>query len=81
MKIICQPGIGQDRQERILVMVASHGYFTLHQLSVYLTESDLDLDIALNLDGGPSSGILIANPPEIIPAQSLLPLVIVADAR
>jgi len=73
--------IGQDTNGRILFIVASKGYFTLHQLSVYLTKSDLDLDIAINLDGGPSSGILVANSQEIIPAQTPLPLVILAYAR
>jgi len=73
--------IGQDKNSRIILIVASQGYFTLHQLSVYLTESDLNLDIAVNLDGGPSSGILLANPQEIIPAQTLLPLVITAYIR
>ena len=73
--------IAQDQDGRILFIVASRGYFMLHQLSVYLTESDLHLDIAINLDGGPSSGILIANPREIIPAQSLLPVVILAYVR
>ena len=73
--------IGQDTNGRILFIVASKGYFTLHQLSVYLTKSDLNLDIAINLDGGPSSGILVANSQEIIPAQTPLPLVILAYAR
>jgi hypothetical protein len=73
--------IGQDLDGRILFIVASQGYFTLHQFSVYLTESDLNLSIAVNLDGGPSSGILVTNPPEIIPAQTPLPFVIVAYAR
>jgi hypothetical protein len=73
--------IGQDQDGRMLLMVADQGYFTLHQLSVYLTESDLNLNIAINLDGGPSSGILLADPQEIIPAQSLLPLVITVYVR
>ncbi|MCJ7622775.1 MAG: phosphodiester glycosidase family protein, partial [Anaerolineaceae bacterium] len=34
--------IGQDRSGRIILIIASKGYFTLHQLSVYLTGSDLD---------------------------------------
>jgi len=73
--------IGQDRAGRILLMVAPRGYFTLHRLSLYLTGSDLELDIAINLDGGPSSGILVANPLEAIPSQTLLPIVILVHAR
>ena len=65
----------------MLFMVAPEGYFTLHQLSVYLTESDLNLDIAVNLDGGGSTGILVANPPEIIPPTRPLPFVILASIK
>ena len=73
--------IAQDKDGRLLFILAPRGYFTLHQLSLYLTESDLKLDIALNLDGGPSSGIMLAEPREIIPSQMLLPIVILVYAR
>ncbi len=73
--------IGQDKNGRILLIVAPDGYFTLHELSVYLTGSDLNLDIAINLDGGGSTGVLVANPREIIPSKVLLPFVILAYAR
>jgi len=71
----------QDRDGRILFLVTPRGYFTLHKLSAYLTGSDLGLDIAVNLDGGPSTGIMLAQPREIIPSQSLLPFVILVYAR
>ncbi len=73
--------IGQDKNGRILFIVAPQGYFTLHQFSVYLTESDLNLDIALNLDGGGSTGILVADPLEIIPPNRPLPFVILVYPR
>ncbi|MGE5776222.1 MAG: phosphodiester glycosidase family protein [Chloroflexota bacterium] len=73
--------IGQDRSGRILFIVAPRGYFTLHQLSVYLTGSDFDLNIAVNLDGGPSTGIWLAEPRETISSQTLLPIVILAYPR
>ena len=73
--------IGQDREGRILFIVAPQGHFTLHQLSVYLTESDLNLDIAINLDGGGSTGILVASPHEIIPPTRPLPFVILVYPR
>ncbi len=73
--------IGQDKNGRMLFIIAPDGYFTLHELSVYLTESNLNLDIAVNLDGGGSTGILVANPREIIPSKVLLPFVILAYAR
>jgi hypothetical protein len=73
--------IAQDQHGRILLMVAPQGYFTLHRLSVYLTESDLDLDIAINLDGGGSTGILVANPRELISPTRPIPFVILIYPR
>jgi len=74
--------IGQDKDRKLLFIVASEGDFTLHELSAYLTESDLNLDIAINLDGGPSSGIIIDNyPQESVFEQTLLPVVILAYPR
>ena len=73
--------IGQDKAGRILFIVTPEGYFTLHQLSLYLTQSDLNLDVALNLDGGGSTGILVASPREIIPPNRPLPFVILVYTR
>lgn len=74
--------IAQDLDGKLLFIVTPQGYFTLHRLSAYLTASDLRLDVALNLDGGPSSGILVKDTPSAtIPAQSPLPVVIVAYPR
>jgi hypothetical protein len=73
--------LAQDREGRILFVIAPQGYFTLHELSAYLTGSNLNLDIAVNLDGGGSTGILVANPPEVIPSKVLLPFVILVYAR
>lgn len=73
--------IAQDREGRLLFILVPRGHFTLHQLSLYLTGSDLNLDIAINLDGGPSSGIMLAEPREVIPSQSLLPIVILVYRR
>jgi exopolysaccharide biosynthesis protein len=73
--------IAQDRDGRMLFIVAPKGYFTLHHLSAYLTESDLNLDVAINLDGGGSTGLLVAEPQEIVPAKVLLPFVILVYAK
>lgn len=73
--------IGQDGDGRILFIIAPTGSFTLHQLSQWLTTSDLQLDIALNLDGGPSTGLLLTNPSEGFPAFSALPTVLLAYPR
>jgi len=68
--------IAEDRDGRVLFVVASRGNFTLHRLSAYLVASDLDLYIAVNLDGGPSSGVLLASPLDQVPALVPLPVVI-----
>lgn len=73
--------IGQDVHGRILLIIAPRGGFTLHQLSAWLTASDLELDLALNLDGGPSTGLFLADPSLTIPAFSALPIVLLVYKR
>lgn len=73
--------IAQDRAGRMLFLIAPQGYFTLHELSVYLAQSDLDLDIAINLDGGGSTGIQVSDPQELIAPTRPLPFVILAYPR
>lgn len=68
--------IGQDRNGRFLFLVADLGYFSLHQLANYLLASDLDLDVALNLDGGLSSGIVLAEPEMSVFPLAYVPVVI-----
>jgi hypothetical protein len=72
--------IGQDASGCILLILAPEGWFTLHQLSAFLASSDLHLDIALNLDGGPSTGLILADPPEGIAPGTPLPIVITVHA-
>lgn len=72
--------VGQDRVGRLYFIVTPRGYFTLHELSRFLTASDLDLDVAFNLDGGPSSGMLVRGGTDV-PAFSRLPAVITVTAR
>ena len=68
--------IAQDRQGRILLILATTGSLTLHQICRYLAESDMEIAIALNLDGGASTGIQLADPSEGIAPFSDLPIVI-----
>lgn len=77
--------VGVDKNGRFLFIVAPWGHFTLHQLSQYLLESDLELDTALNLDGGTSTGLLLmagdgGETAVDIPAFVPLPTVILVDA-
>lgn len=73
--------VAQDLSGRILFLLSLNGQFTLHGLSQYLIESDLQLDVALNLDGGTSSGLLLADPPKQFPALAFLPAVITVHPR
>ena len=68
--------IAQDTHGRILFILAMTGSMTLHEMSQYLAGSDLDISVALNLDGGASSGIQLTEPPEGVAPFSLLPIVI-----
>ncbi len=68
--------IGVDRNGRFLIILTRRSSFTLHQLSTWLTTSDLGLDSALNLDGGTSSGLILAEPREELLPFVLLPSVI-----
>jgi len=72
--------IAQDREGRILLMIAPRGYFSLHTLAVWLTESDLAIDVALNLDGGPSSGLWLAGE-VMIDSMVPVPAVIVVQPQ
>ena len=68
--------VALDENGRLLFILAPGGGFTLHELSRYLVESDLGIEVALNLDGGTSTGLLLAEPAEEVPAFVLLPVVI-----
>jgi hypothetical protein len=48
--------VGQDAEGRIYLIIAPHLAFTLAELAAWLHTSDLGLTIALNLDGGGSTG-------------------------
>jgi uncharacterized protein YigE (DUF2233 family) len=73
--------VALDGNGRLLFIMAASGSFTLHELSRYLVESDLELDVALNLDGGTSTGLRLADPAEEIPAFVPLPAVIAVYPR
>lgn len=69
--------IGQDVQGRIVIGVTQFAV-SLADLQQWLVNSDLSLYIALALDGGRSSGLVIAAPDhrEVFPAFDRLPAVI-----
>lgn len=45
--------VAQDRQGRIVVGTTREAFFSLARLATFLKESPLDVQVALNLDGGP----------------------------
>ena len=74
--------VGQDRQGRMVFVVSPGGVFTLTDFSAWLAASDLDLEVALNLDGGSSSGLLVrdsAGQTLGVDSWSAVPEVIVAE--
>lgn len=73
--------IGVDGNGRILLILASWGGFTLAELSTTLASADFDLVNALNLDGGTSTGLILADPAEGIPAFTAVPSVITVSPR
>jgi len=75
--------VAQDRQGRILFIVAPRGYLSLHELACFLAESDLDLDVALNLDGGFSTGLWLRVGERSVEVDSRVgvPVVISVEAR
>ena len=75
--------VAQDRQGRILFVVAPHGYLSLHKMARFLVESDLDLHVALNLDGGNSTGLSLKTNEHKLEIASLVPVpaVITVDYR
>lgn len=73
--------IGTDVNGKVILIVTARSYFTLPELSRYLAQSDLALNHALNLDGGTSSGILLNEPFEEIPALVLLPTVVLVRPK
>ena len=73
--------IGVDADGRILLILASWGDFTLAEFSSYLASADFGLVNALNLDGGTSTGLILAEPAESIPAFVAVPSVITISPR
>jgi exopolysaccharide biosynthesis protein len=75
--------IAQDRVGRILIIVAPSGFLSLHEMAMFLAESDLALDIALNLDGGASTGIWLSADEREVKIDSFTPIpsVILVEMR
>jgi exopolysaccharide biosynthesis protein len=64
--------VAQDTAGRIILLASPMPRFSLHELAIWLTESDLELEIAMNLDGGTSTGLWIKS--HANPIDSLVPV-------
>ncbi len=73
--------IARDTRGRILLIVCDFPVFTLKELARLLKESDLELDAALNLDGGSSTGMYLrtSSMKFTIDSFDTVPLVLVVD--
>ncbi len=74
--------VAQDRSGRLIFLVSPSMMFTLTGLGEWLSASDLDIDTALNLDGGTSSGLLLRASNQTLGTDSWVnvPSVIVVSA-
>jgi uncharacterized protein YigE (DUF2233 family) len=72
-----------DRAGRLLLIVGPTNGFTLRGLAEWLSQSDLEIDRALNLDGGSSTGLYLKDGAleEGIDSFGLLPIVLLVEAR
>ncbi len=70
--------IALDTAGHVVILISDLPLFSLHELAVWLAEIDLELDSALNLDGGRSSGLMVSlsAAPVLFPAYVPLPIVI-----
>ncbi len=74
--------VAVDRSGNVLFIVTPTG-FTLHGMAVWLANSDLDIDTALNFDGGSSSGIVVWTPDGMwgFDSANRVPAVITVDIK
>ncbi len=75
--------VAMDKQGRLLFIVSPNPIFSLDELADQLVSSDLSIKVALNLDGGSSTGLYVNGGRSQVSIDSLakLPLVIIVKAR
>jgi uncharacterized protein YigE (DUF2233 family) len=69
-RVAPRTAIGQDRSGRIVLVVSPGAAFTLTDFGQWLAASDLELDRALNLDGGTSSGLMLRRGDQLLGTDS-----------
>ncbi len=75
--------LGVDTSGRVLFIVTPTSDFTLPELAQWLYASDLELDAAVNLDGGSSTGFCLQTPnvSDRVDAFASLPLMLLVTTR
>ena len=75
--------VALDKAGRLLLLVVDTPTLTLSDLGQGLAISDLDIDRALNLDGGPSTGMAITgtDQPIVVDSHTPVPQVLVIELR
>jgi uncharacterized protein YigE (DUF2233 family) len=75
--------VAMDKQGRLLFIVSPDPIFSLDELADQLASSDLSIEVALNLDGGSSTGLYVNGGSSHVSIDSFanLPLVIIVKAR
>ena len=66
--------VAQDEAGHILIIVAPRGYLSLHEMAVFLAGSDMGIDVALNLDGGGSTGLWLNSDGTSVEIDSRTPI-------
>jgi len=71
--------VAMDKQGRLLFIVSPGLVFTLDELADHLVNSDLSINVALNLDGGSSTGLYVnaGSQHVAIDSPAQLPIVII----
>jgi uncharacterized protein YigE (DUF2233 family) len=75
--------VALDRAGRLLLIVSPTGAFTLRGFADWLRASDLDIDSALNLDGGSTTGLFLQSGElsEQVDSFGPLPLVLLVEKK
>ncbi len=71
--------VAMDKQGRLLFIVSPREAFSLDELADLFVSSDLSIDVALNLDGGASTGLFVrtGSQPMMIDSFARLPIVVI----
>lgn len=75
--------VAMDKQGRLLFIISPNPEFSLDELADQLVSSDLSINLALNLDGGTSTGLYVNSGSQHVAIDSLgkLPIVIIVKAK